>query len=93
MKYKNKFITIEATQKEEDDISFGDLRNVDADSFYKGYNKAKETLYTEEDLKKAFMKGVSITGEGYNAEYCPDLEIEFENKANEYIQSLKQSKQ
>lgn len=34
-----------------DDIHFGDLRNVDVDSFHKGYDKAKETLFTEEQVK------------------------------------------
>jgi ribosomal protein L32 len=33
----------------ENDIHFGDLRNVDIDSFMAGYKKAKENLYTEED--------------------------------------------
>jgi hypothetical protein len=67
-------------------------------AFIKGYNKSKEKYkWTDDDMRKAFMKGISITGEGYNAEYAignsPDLETEFGNSADEYIQSLKQPKQ
>jgi hypothetical protein len=43
---------------EDDNIHFGDLRNVDVDSFMSGYNKAKETYkYTEFDIIKAFEYG------------------------------------
>jgi len=59
--------------------------------------KAKEKYkWTDEDLRNAFMKGISITGEGYNAEYAggnyPDLEAEFGDEANKFIQSLQQPK-
>lgn len=62
-----------------------------------GYNKAKEKYkYTEEDIRKAFLKGVSITGEGYNAEYAqgndPDIECVFGEEADKFIQSLSQPK-
>ena len=62
-----------------------------------GYIKAKEKYkYTEEDLRKAFLKGVSVTGEGYNAEYAqgnsPDIECEFGEDADKFIQSLSQPK-
>lgn len=65
--------------------------------FIDGYNKAKEKYkYTEEDLRKAFLKGVSITGEGYNAEYAqgndPDIECVFGEEADKFIQSLSQPK-
>ena len=62
-----------------------------------GYNQAKEKYkYTEEDIRKAFLKGVSITGEGYNAEYAqgndPDIECVFGEEADKFIQSLSQPK-
>ena len=74
----------------------GDYGLESKQGFIKGYNKAKaEYKYTEEDLRKAFMKGVSITGEGYNAEYAggdnPNLETEFGNEANKYVNSIQQS--
>ena len=88
-----------------DDVHFGDLRNVDVDSFYKGYNKAKdyysealdslvnyanqkftegydkakETLYTEEQVREAI-------------EYCKSNRA-FDYNSDEIIQSLKQPKQ
>lgn len=65
--------------------------------FIDGYNKAKEKYkYTEEDMRKAFLSGVGITGEGYNAEYSddndPDIETEFGEQADKFIQSLSQPK-
>lgn len=62
-----------------------------------GYNKAKEKYkYTEEDMRKAFLKGVSVTAEGYNAEYAqgnePDIECVFGEEADEFIQSLSEPK-
>lgn len=53
-------------------------------------NKAKK--YTEEDMRRAYMKGISITGEGFNAEYSdgndPDIEDQFGKHADNFIQSL-----
>lgn len=65
--------------------------------FIDGYNKAKEKYkFTEEDMRKAFLSGVGITGEGYNAEYSdgndPDIETEFGEQADKFIQSLSQPK-
>ena len=65
--------------------------------FMDGYNQAKEKYkYTEEDLRKAFLKGVSVTREGYNAEYArdyePNIECVFGEKADKFIQSLSQPK-
>ena len=62
-----------------------------------GYNQAKEKYkYTEEDMRKAFLKGVSVTAQGYNAEYAndydPNIECEFGEKADKFIQSLSQPK-
>jgi hypothetical protein len=37
-----------------------DYSNERRKSFIDGYNKAKETLYTEEDIKKAFEAGHTL---------------------------------
>jgi hypothetical protein len=72
------------SQQDDVDFHFGELRNVDVDSFYAGYDKAKEKYnYTEEDILKA-----------WNAAYIDALAIDeinykplfFEN----FIQSLQQ---
>jgi len=65
--------------------------------FIDGYNKAKETLYTEEQVKKAYFKGAADVHDK-----CTDrtwrgvetkVDIELLKKLNaEYIQSLKQPK-
>ncbi len=51
--------------KVEDDVHFGDLRNVDVDSFYRGYNKSKETLYTEDQV----MRAIKMAREKEDHEY------------------------
>ena len=65
--------------------------------FVDGYNKAKETLYTEEQIRKAYYQGAADVHDK-----CTDrtwrgvetkVDIELLKKLNaEYIQSLKQPK-
>jgi len=67
------------------------------EGFIKGYNKAKETLYTEEQVREAYFKGATDVHDK-----CTDrtwrgvetkVDIELLKKLNaEYIQSLKQPK-
>jgi hypothetical protein len=52
--------------------------------FFKWLNKAKETLYTEEQVRKVIEQSYSL-GSAYRGVYSKKLE-------NEIIQSLKQSK-
>lgn len=77
-----------------DDISFGDLRNVDVDSFYKGYNKAKETLFTKEEVQKmiddAHYEGQYLHAKSVTKQMMRDNS---ESYYNAIIQSLKQPKQ
>jgi hypothetical protein len=76
----------------------GDYGLESKQGFIKGYNKAKETLYTEEQVRKAYYKGAADVHDK-----CTDrtwrgvetkVDIELLKKLNtEYIQSLKQPKQ
>jgi len=72
----------------------GDYGLESKQGFIKGYNKAKETLYTEEQVRKAYYKGAADVHDK-----CTDrtwrgvetkVDIELLKKLNtEYIQSLK----
>jgi hypothetical protein len=85
----------------EDDIYDTNIQVVGSDKvttikdFLKKHNKEVRE-YTEEDIRKAFIKGVSVTGEGYNAEYPANdgssVEEFFGFRADEYIKSLQQPK-
>jgi len=76
----------------------GDYGLESKQGFIKGYNKAKQTLYTEEQVRKAYFKGAADVHDK-----CTDrtwrgvetkVDIELLKKLNtEYIQSLKQPKQ
>jgi hypothetical protein len=48
--------------------------------------------FTLADIRKAFLAGIEITGEGANGEYCngnnPDIEYEFGQNADIYIESI-----
>jgi len=48
--------------------------------------------FTLADIRKAFLNGIAITGEGANGEYCngnnPDIEYEFGQNADIYIESI-----
>jgi len=61
--------------------------------FVDGYSKAREKYeFTLADIRKAFLAGIEITGEGGNGEYCngnsPDIEHEFGKDADIYIESI-----
>jgi hypothetical protein len=58
-----------------------DYSNERRSSFIDGYNKAKETLYTEEQVRKVIEQSYSL-GSAYRGVYSKKLE-------NEIIQSLK----
>ena len=63
-------------QQDDVDFHFGELRNVDIDSFYAGYNKAKEKYkYTEEDVRRAIEMGTEIKGDGMDDMFFTDDEI------------------
>ena len=70
--------------------------NIVRNAYVQGFNTHKELvkdkLFTVEDMRRAFLSGISITGEGYNAEYSdgnnPDIETEFGESANKFIQLL-----
>jgi hypothetical protein len=51
------------------------------EGFKSGYNKAKETLYTEEQMRMAFEYGKGVGG------------LELKDDFEQYIQSIKQPKQ
>ena len=65
-----------------------ELNNV-INGIYKAREKYEFTLY---DIRKAFLNGIAITGEGANGEYCngnsPDIEHEFGQNADIYIESI-----
>jgi hypothetical protein len=59
------------------------------EGFIKGYNKAKETLYTEEQVREA----IDMTRRGIITDAYGDLEVEYLLEKEQIIQSIKQPKQ
>jgi hypothetical protein len=58
-------------------------------AFTAGYNKAKETLYTEEQVREA----IDMARRGIITDVYGDLEVEYLLEKEQIIQSLKQPKQ
>jgi hypothetical protein len=52
-----------------------------------------KTMYSEEDLRKAYFSGISSTGEGWNGEYAdgndPNIEEKFSKGFKEWFEQFK----
>lgn len=67
----------------------GDYGLESKQGFIKGYNKAKETLFTEEQVRDA----IDMARRGIITDAYGDLEVEYLLEKEQIIQSLKQPKQ
>lgn len=66
-------------------------------AFKAGYNKARQTMYSEEDMRKAYFSGISSTGESRNGEYAdgnnPNIEDKFHEEFIQWFEQFKKGEQ